>query len=158
MSQYHSWCLHRVYFPVKMPVLQPGLSSTLALVVIGVSSQKGLSVGLTVAIVPLHDFIVFLNLLLDMRQFALQVLAALLLLQESGILVWQRSERHWSVRSYAVCNRWSVVRNKKFLSLLFRFIWWITYCLFPPFSNRVETLTKKVIKTLSNVIYTIYLH
>lgn len=87
MSQYHSWCLHRVYFPVKMPVLQPGLSSTLALVVIGVSSQKGLSVGLTVAIVPLHDFIVFLNLLLDMRQFALQVLAALLLLQESGILV-----------------------------------------------------------------------
>lgn len=87
MSQYHSWCLHRAYFPVKMPVLQPGLSSTLALVVIGVSSQKGLSVGLTVAIVPLHDFIVFLNLLLDMRQFALQVLAALLLLQESGILV-----------------------------------------------------------------------
>lgn len=45
MSQYHSWCLHRVYFPVKMPVLQPGLSSTLVLVVIGVSSQKGLSVG-----------------------------------------------------------------------------------------------------------------
>lgn len=87
MSQYHSWRLHRVYFPVKMPVLQPGLSSTLVLVVIGVSSQKGLSVGSTVAVVPLHDFVVFLNLLLDMRQFTLQVLAALLLLQESGILV-----------------------------------------------------------------------
>lgn len=139
MSQYHSWRLHRVYFPVKMPVLQPGLSSTLVLVVIGVSSQKGLGVGSTVAVVPLHDFVVFLNLLLDMRQFTLQVLAALLLLQESGILVWQRSECHGSVSFLHGCNRWSVVRNKNFLSSLrlysFRFVRWTTYCLSRLLSN-----------------------
>lgn len=40
MSQCHSWRLHRVYFPVKILVLQPGFSSTFRLVVIGVSSQR----------------------------------------------------------------------------------------------------------------------
>ena len=38
--------------------------------------------GLAVSVVPLHDFVVLLDLLFDVRQFALQVLAALLLLQE----------------------------------------------------------------------------
>lgn len=38
------------------------------------------------SVVPLHDLIVLLDLLLDVRQFALQVLAALLLLEESGVL------------------------------------------------------------------------
>lgn len=41
---------------------------------------------LAVSVVPLHDFIVVLDLLFDVRQFALQVLAALLLLQERRIL------------------------------------------------------------------------
>lgn len=51
-------------------------------------------VSLAVSVVPLHDFIVLLDLLLDVRQFALQVLAALLLLQERRVLVrWSRNIR-----------------------------------------------------------------
>lgn len=57
---------------------------------------------LTVPIIPLHDFIVFLNLLFDMRQLTLQVLTALLLLEESGILGRQKLEHHWSVCSNIV--------------------------------------------------------
>lgn len=56
---------------------------------------RGLRASLTKPIVPLHNFIVFLDLLLDMRQLALQVLAALLLFEESGVLVWQKSTHHY---------------------------------------------------------------
>ena len=51
------------------------------------SSVFVVRVSLAVSVVPLHDFIVLLDLLFDVRQFALQVLAALLLLQERRVLV-----------------------------------------------------------------------
>lgn len=41
---------------------------------------------LIIAVIPLHDFIILLDLLFDVGKFALQVLAALLLLQESWVL------------------------------------------------------------------------
>lgn len=39
-----------------------------------------------IAVIPLHDFIVLLDILFNVGKFALQVLAALLLLEESGVL------------------------------------------------------------------------
>lgn len=40
----------------------------------------------TEAVVPLHDLVIFLDLLLDMGEFALQILTTLFLLQERRIL------------------------------------------------------------------------
>lgn len=48
--------------------------------------KRRLTVSLTKTVVPLHDFVIFLDLLFDVRQFALEVLAALLLLKESWVL------------------------------------------------------------------------
>lgn len=42
--------------------------------------------GLAVAVVPLHDFVIFLDLLFDVRQFVLQVVTSLFLLQKCWIL------------------------------------------------------------------------
>lgn len=41
---------------------------------------------LIITVIPLHDFIILLDLLFNVGKFALQVLAALLLLQESRVL------------------------------------------------------------------------
>lgn len=41
---------------------------------------------LTVAVIPVHHFVIFLDLLLDVREFVLQVLASLFLFKESGVL------------------------------------------------------------------------
>lgn len=42
--------------------------------------------GLIITVIPLHDFIVLLDLLFNVGQFALQVLAAFLLLKERWVL------------------------------------------------------------------------
>lgn len=41
---------------------------------------------LIITVIPLHDFIILLDLLFNVGKFALQVLAALLLLEESRVL------------------------------------------------------------------------
>lgn len=41
---------------------------------------------LIITVIPLHDFIILLDLLFNVGKFALQVLAALLLLEESWVL------------------------------------------------------------------------
>lgn len=46
---------------------------------------------LIIAVVPLHDFIILLDLLFNVGQFALQVLAALLLLEERRVLKVRRN-------------------------------------------------------------------
>lgn len=43
-------------------------------------------VRLIITVVPLHDFIILLDLLFNMGKFALQVFTALLLLEESRVL------------------------------------------------------------------------
>lgn len=52
----------------------------------GVALPQTAALALAVSVVPLHDFVVFLYPLFDVRQFALQILAALLLFQESRVL------------------------------------------------------------------------
>lgn len=61
--------------------------------VIHVRPRIQATVCLIVSVIPLHDFIVLLDLLFNVRKFALQVLAALLLLEERRVLEERRDTK-----------------------------------------------------------------